>query len=1056
MKLRALLTTLCLLPAALWGDVSYSIGQAEVTRDVGATGNVQHGNLPDVGDQVGWTLPEDFQPGVYRVFVDGRTGSSGEGTGFIAGYRLTAPDRAFAKGAEPHEIGFYWPGDKTPSVKSKGNGYSVFQGEMPAREVLYLRPGDQVRIHGGSGWSMVWKLILRSVPAEEQVQASLDTDVLASIFTGDQAHFITRLTNWRDTPVTCALDLEVLDHDRQEVDRQGLQLTLSPRETTRRTLTVQRQQYGPLWARITLRDGAEELGDALQGFCFSPAPDPRQISADSPFGIHKGDLSQWPAIGAKWVRLWDTGDTWNRYEKERGKIEWEALDQKVADAEANGVEILYVFAYTPTWASARPDESHYTGGGARAEAADIEDWRNFVRAVVSRYKGRVDAFEVWNEPNAGFFSGTVDAYVELLKAAYTVAKEANPDCTVLGISGTGGYLGWMEEVLKRDGLKYMDVVAVHTYTTPSSPDEANLLGRIQTTRKLIEKYGGTHPIWNTEVGIWQPEREAGRPLSEEQIVERAPEETSPNWKAGWPYRPISELDAARNCVRTYMLNTAGGADRLFWYAWYTTALPMLTVDNAPRIMTAAYAAMTAKLDGATFIRRETLGTRDVSVCVFQRGRKALAVAWSTRADGRAIAFETGARPTVSDLWGNSAEADEAVIEIGPDPQYIEGLTLDELATATLTGSRLVFESPGAQITADVAEEDVKEHTSAAHHGERRVMGLPDAGDEITWVLDSIQPGEYSIEIDAFTGWKQPTNHIGNYLVQVALPEEQPRRLTMVADPDRPPQRVGEIRFYGLMVAAEPVALRPGARISVSKNANWGFVGPLTLVKAPDLASAKPVACLRLPGPLSLDGDLTDWPEGTPILISDRKQVVIGVADVFASTDEHDSWRGPDDLSGAARVAWDGDALWVAVEITDDALRPELQGGAWSGDCVELFLDLRPPDEVGSAIMTGDVYQTFCPSPGAGEEKNPVSGRFPEGSQFITAKTPTGWLLEARVPLASAPAPVQPGTRIGFDIALDDADNVDGERATRKSQMVWRGTRNNFEDPSAYGSIELEP
>ena len=1050
------LTCLLLVGPARAAELSYPVAQARVTHDAGAQGNVGHGNLPDPGDEVGWTLPDDVPAGVYRVYVDARTGDRGEGTSFVAGYRLLAPDRAFAAGTGPHEVAFFWPRDERPSVRTKGEGYSVFQGEMAAKELLYLRPGDLLRVHGSSGWSMVWQLVLRSVGPDRQAACEIGTEELASIVSGDTVSLGCRVTSWRSEAVRWTLAVEVSDSDGNVLDEHAEDVAIAPRSAVSRSAPISRRRFGPLWAKLTVREGKTALAEAVQGFCFSPAPTPKDMAADSPFGIHKGDLGQWPAIGAKWVRLWDTGDTWNRYEKQRGTIEWEGLDTKVAQAEEHGVEILYVFAYTPTWASVRPDEPHYTGRGARAEPKDVGDWARFVEAVVGRYRGRVDAFEVWNEPNAGFFSGTVDAYVELLKSAYAAAKKANPECTVVGVSGTGSYLGWLEDVLERDGLRYMDAVSVHTYTTPRSPESANLLGRMQTTRDLITKYGGEHPIWNTEVGIWQPERDGWRPLTEEEISAKAPEETRPNWNAGWPFRPISELEAARHCVRMYVLSLASGVERLFWYAWYTTSLPMFTVNNAPRFMTCAYAAMAARLDGAEFADRITLGTADVHICLFGREDEELAVAWSTRRDGREVEFRTERTFTVSDMWGNGRKQDTGVVRLSPSPVYIEGLAAAGLRSVRLSGETLVFESPTARVTKDAGEKNVKEHTSPPHHGDRRVMGLPDTGDEITWQLDAIAPGRYEIEIDGFTGWKQPTNHVGDYVVTVLTREGTPaERVALSSAPERPPQKVGDVRHYGVMVGTEPLLLRPGASVSVGSTSNWAFVGPLTLRKVAEIDEDEPVPCPLLQPRPRLDGQADEWAGMAPLAVDTRKQAVIGVADAFASTSEHDSWRGPADLSARAWTGWDGSNLWICVSVTDDVLRPEPAGGAWNGDCVEVFLDLRAPEDVGSAVITGDVYQLFCFAPDADGNTRAPGGRKPEGAEARTRRTEDGWTVELRVPLTGvARFPLAAGQRLGFDIAIDDADNVEGERAVRKTQMVWHGTANNFEDPSAYGTLVL--
>ena len=50
----------------------------------------------------------------------------------------------------------------------------------------------------------------------------------------------------------------------------------------------------------------------------------------------------------------------------------------------------------------------------------MQDFADFVAAVVSRYHGRIRYYQIWNEPNIypEWGSGTInpEAYVELLKA----------------------------------------------------------------------------------------------------------------------------------------------------------------------------------------------------------------------------------------------------------------------------------------------------------------------------------------------------------------------------------------------------------------------------------------------------------------------------------------------------------------------------------------------------------------------------------------------------------------------------------------------------------------
>lgn len=113
-------------------------------------------------------------------------------------------------------------------------------------------------------------------------------------------------------------------------------------------------------------------------------------------------------LGVRWIR---TGAGWHAVEEEFSeppKYNWEVADRIVSDAEARGLQIVYLLAYTPSWAS----EDGEIGGRLKNETAR-RHWRMFVRAIAERYRGRVQWWEIWNEPNNGrFWRGTVEDYVE--------------------------------------------------------------------------------------------------------------------------------------------------------------------------------------------------------------------------------------------------------------------------------------------------------------------------------------------------------------------------------------------------------------------------------------------------------------------------------------------------------------------------------------------------------------------------------------------------------------------------------------------------------------------
>ena len=130
---------------------------------------------------------------------------------------------------------------------------------------------------------------------------------------------------------------------------------------------------------------------------------------------------------------------WSAREPRKGEWDWKPLDEYVDQAEREGIEPLLALGTTPARASTDTSYGNYLGVGSFGPPKDLKDWENYVRQVVTRYRGRVKAYEVWNEPNNNegvqdrkdrrgfFFYGSNEDYFDLLKTAYQTAKSADPD-----------------------------------------------------------------------------------------------------------------------------------------------------------------------------------------------------------------------------------------------------------------------------------------------------------------------------------------------------------------------------------------------------------------------------------------------------------------------------------------------------------------------------------------------------------------------------------------------------------------------------------------------------
>jgi hypothetical protein len=140
------------------------------------------------------------------------------------------------------------------------------------------------------------------------------------------------------------------------------------------------------------------------------------------------------ALGAGWTRA---TFRWNEIQL-NGPDEWNEVsisDAALASELARGRQVVGLLVATPGWAT---DVGIGPGvpQGLYLPTDDSHNlWASFVRTIVGRYAGRIDHWTIWNEPDIPqsqhmSWGGSVDDFVQLLRVAYTVAKETNPNAII--------------------------------------------------------------------------------------------------------------------------------------------------------------------------------------------------------------------------------------------------------------------------------------------------------------------------------------------------------------------------------------------------------------------------------------------------------------------------------------------------------------------------------------------------------------------------------------------------------------------------------------------------
>ena len=234
------------------------------------------------------------------------------------------------------------------------------------------------------------------------------------------------------------------------------------------------------------------------------------------------------------------------------KSAWEKYDRIVELAKEYGLEIIARLDNPPAWSRAQGNEI-----GTFAPPDDLNDFGDFVYAVVSRYRGRIKYYQIWNEPNIypEWGEQPVDpvAYTQLLKVGYTRAKEADPEAVIIsaGLAPTTEMgpknlsdLVFLQKMYDAGAKGYFDIMSVQGYGLWTGPDDRRTdpsrtnFSRPRLIREIMVRNGdGDKPIWASEVG-WNalPEGFPARPVygrvSEElqaQYTVRAYERAQEEW-----------------------------------------------------------------------------------------------------------------------------------------------------------------------------------------------------------------------------------------------------------------------------------------------------------------------------------------------------------------------------------------------------------------------------------------------------------------------------------------------------------------------------------------------
>ena len=396
---------------------------------------------------------------------------------------------------------------------------------------------------------------------------------------------------------------------------------------------------------------------------FAASPHPSLPSETVPDGLgvnihftdaQSGELDMLAQGGFRWIRM---DFTWAATEQERGRYDFAAYDRLLAALEAHKLHAVFILDYgNPLY---EPDQSVVSAKG-------LEAFSRWAAAAATHFKGHGILWEIWNEPNGGFWKPTADVsqYAKLAVAASKAIRAATPDEAIVGPATAGVDFKFLEGCFQAGLLQWWDAVSVHPYR---QQEPESVAADYKKLRELITRYGPPGkeiPILSGEWGY------------------------SSTWKG------FDNAMQGRLLARQWLTNLANNIPLSIWYDWHDDGADphegehhFGTVANqyrpggspvyAPKPAYLAAKTLTATLGGFRFDKRLDLHSPDDHALVFRKqGQHRIAV-WTTSATPHLVKIPSAAakldvvtftgeqEKTLSVVDGNAIE-----VMVSDAPQYL--------------------------------------------------------------------------------------------------------------------------------------------------------------------------------------------------------------------------------------------------------------------------------------------------------------------------------------------------------------------------------------------------
>ena len=203
------------------------------------------------------------------------------------------------------------------------------------------------------------------------------------------------------------------------------------------------------------------------------------------------------ALGVKWIRI-QSG--WQKTEKQEGVYDFSWLDKQVDELIAHGLIPWLCLCYGNSLYDDLAKE-YYGAVGCPPirDERTYNAWLKYVGETAKHFAGRIEYYEVWNEPEGGWTwrpKPNAHEYADFCIQTAKAVKAVDSSAKVIGGNHYQDSMDYFNKEFADGVLDYVDAVSYHSYNY----DETLSVQRIKAVRALAKHYGKEPEIIQGETG----------------------------------------------------------------------------------------------------------------------------------------------------------------------------------------------------------------------------------------------------------------------------------------------------------------------------------------------------------------------------------------------------------------------------------------------------------------------------------------------------------------------------------------------------------------------------